>query len=47
LIKKQIEERTAARKNKDFAKADAVRKELEEYGVILEDTPKGTVWKLK
>jgi len=47
LIKKQIEERASARKNKDFAKADAVRKELEEYGVILEDTPKGTVWKLK
>ncbi len=47
LIKKQIEERKTAKMHKDFAKADAIRKELEEYGIILEDTPNGTIWKLK
>ena len=36
-----VSEREAARKNKDFAKADTIRKMLEERGVIIEDTPAG------
>ena len=45
---KLIEERDAARSSKDFAKADAIRKELKEkYGVILEDTGNGTRWYLQ
>lgn len=40
-----IEKRAAARKAKDFATADAVRKELAEKGVLIEDTASGTQWK--
>ena len=39
-----IEERKAARANKDFARADAIRDALAERKIILEDTPHGTVW---
>ncbi len=39
-----IEERIAARANKDFARADAIRDELLAKGIALEDTPHGTVW---
>lgn len=41
LIKKRIE----AKSNKDFTTADAVRTELADKGVILEDGPEGTSWK--
>jgi cysteinyl-tRNA synthetase len=44
-IEKQIAARTAARKAKDFAAADRIRKELLDAGVILEDGPKGTTWR--
>ena len=40
-----IAERTSAKKNKDFARADAIRKELSDKGVILEDTKEGVRWK--
>ena len=40
-----IEERTAARKAKDWAKADAIRDQLTAMGIILEDTPSGIRWK--
>ena len=40
-----IVERTAAKKAKDFAKADAIRNELLEKGIILEDTREGVKWK--
>jgi cysteinyl-tRNA synthetase len=42
-----IAERTAAKKTRDFAKADGIRKELLEKGVILEDTKDGVRWKWK
>jgi cysteinyl-tRNA synthetase len=44
-----VEERLAARKGargqRDFAKADAIRAELEARGIAIEDTPHGTKWK--
>ena len=44
-IEKMIEERQAARKAKDFARADAIRDELLSRGIILEDTREGVKWK--
>ena len=44
-IEKLIEERQAARKAKDFARADAIRDELLEKGIILKDTREGVQWK--
>ena len=44
-IEKLIEERQAARKAKDFARADAIRDELLEKGIVLEDTREGVKWK--
>ena len=44
-IEKLIEERQAARKAKDFARADAIRDELLEKGIILTDTREGVQWK--
>lgn len=40
-----IEERQAARKAKDFARADAIRDQLKGMGIILEDTKDGVKWK--
>jgi cysteinyl-tRNA synthetase len=44
-VEQQIVARAAARKAKDFAAADRIRKELLDAGVILEDGPKGTTWR--
>ncbi len=44
-VESKIAERTAAKKAKDFAKADAIRAELLEKGIILEDTREGVKWK--
>ena len=41
----KIEERKAAKKEKDFAKADAIRNELLEKGILLEDTREGVKWR--
>ena len=44
-IEKLIEERQAARKEKNFKRADEIRDELLEKGIILEDTREGVKWK--
>ena len=44
-INQSIEERNQAKKNKDFAKADAIRDELKAMGIELLDTRAGTTWK--
>ena len=44
-IEKLIEERQAARKAKNFARADEIRNMLLEKGIILEDTREGVKWK--
>ena len=44
-IEAMIEERQQARKNRDFARADAIRDELLEKGIVLEDTREGVKWK--
>ena len=44
-IESLIEERRQARANKDFARSDAIRDQLKEQGILLDDTPQGTVWK--
>jgi cysteinyl-tRNA synthetase len=44
-IKTLVAARNDARKNRDFAKADAIRDELASRGIVIEDTPLGTRWK--
>jgi cysteinyl-tRNA synthetase len=44
-IDEQIEARNSARKVKNFAEADRIRDELLEKGIVLEDGPKGTIWR--
>jgi cysteinyl-tRNA synthetase len=46
-IESLIQQRNDARKNKDFARADAIRDQLLDMGIVLEDTAQGTVWKKK
>ena len=43
-IEALIEERTLARKSKDFKRADEIRDQLKAMGIILEDTPQGVKW---
>lgn len=46
LVEMLIQMRLDARKAKDFARADAIRKQLSDIGVALEDGPKGTTYRL-
>ena len=46
-VERMIEERTRARAEKDWARADAIRDRLQEMGVMLEDGPHGTTWRFK
>jgi cysteinyl-tRNA synthetase len=46
-IESLIEERTMAKKGRNFARADQIREQLLEQGVILEDTKGGVRWKRK
>jgi len=45
LINTKIEARIAAKKAKNFAEADRIRKELLEAGIVLEDSATGTTWR--
>jgi cysteinyl-tRNA synthetase len=40
-----IQERAAAKKGRNYAEADRIRRELLDAGVVLEDTPQGTTWR--
>ncbi|KAJ4850009.1 hypothetical protein Tsubulata_016245 [Turnera subulata] len=44
-ILQKIEERTLARKNKEYEKSDAIRKDLAAVGIALMDSPDGTNWR--
>lgn len=47
-VQSRVDERNAAKKAKDFARADAIRKELDSMGIVLEDKPGGvTEWRKK
>jgi len=44
-IQALVDERGAAKRNRDFARADAIRLQLQNEGIALEDTPQGVRWK--
>jgi cysteinyl-tRNA synthetase len=46
-IKAKIKDREKARQDRNFALSDKIRRELEEKGIILEDTKDGTTWRRK
>ncbi len=43
-IQALVDERNEAKKARDFARADAIRKQLADEGILLEDTPQGVRW---
>jgi len=47
LVNVLIEQRNQARKDRDFARADDLRDNLDEMGIMLEDTPEKTIWRMK
>jgi cysteinyl-tRNA synthetase len=46
-IENLIQQRTQARKDKDWKKADRLRQQLSDLNVVIEDRPDGTIWKVK
>lgn len=44
-IEQLIAQRLDARRNKNFAEADRVRQQLLDNGIVLEDSPQGTIWR--
>jgi cysteinyl-tRNA synthetase len=44
-IEAQIQQRNEARKANDFQKADQIRDDLAEQGILLDDSTEGTTWK--
>jgi cysteinyl-tRNA synthetase len=47
MIDNLIAERAAARKSKDFARADEIRDQLQAMKIVLEDGPQGTTWRIE
>ena len=47
FLKTFIDRRNEARKRKDFKLADATRADLDKIGIVLEDKPDGTTWRMK
>jgi cysteinyl-tRNA synthetase len=47
LMEILIDLRAKARENKDWATADTIRDRLSEAGIVLEDRPEGTTWKVE
>ena len=46
LVEQMIEERQQSRKSKNWELADRIRDNLTESGIVIEDTPSGTRWKI-
>ncbi len=46
-VEQKLEERQRARTDRDFDRADAIRDELGEAGIVVEDTPAGVRWKVQ
>ena len=46
LVEQMIEERQQARESKNWELADRIRENLAEFGIVIEDTPSGTRWKI-
>jgi cysteinyl-tRNA synthetase len=46
FVEARLSERDGAKRAEDYARADAIRDELAEMGVVVEDTPQGTKWYL-
>jgi cysteinyl-tRNA synthetase len=46
LIRLLLDLRTQARTNRDWATSDQIRDQLKELGIVLEDRPDGTIWKV-
>jgi cysteinyl-tRNA synthetase len=47
VVERLITERTEARENKDWARADQIREELSAMNILIEDRTEGTIWRVK